>query len=296
MFNFLKNMFSISKQPIEKKSEDSYLNELEELIDGFGYYANSEPINSEITKKGNEMLQRIEVIEKNITNTTDTNLVCILGLSFLTYSKWYLRGIEQKVYLEKCIKYLNNSILLSSENITAREKLGKLLIDEKLVRDLEKGKSILTKLNINNQLKPQFNSTLSKAKRQTTKTYKAPNSYNYCKFSDPSPAVFREERILFRTKIRQFKKEKKINELEIVLNQYYNLGVLVTLCYGNFDCNSATSGIEYENAKVIVKENCKKLKYSFLENGYISNSSFLSKTDWKNFDSTFGISDKKVVI
>jgi hypothetical protein len=68
------------------------------------------------------------------------------------------------------------------------------------------------------------------------------------------------------------------------------------MCYGNSDCNSATSKNKYEKALLIIKKNCKRIRYSFCENGYISNSSFLSPSDWKHFDFVFGKSDKNITV
>lgn len=290
MFNFIKKILS------DKKDDNFYLQELKELSNGLGEYSNLESLNNELIKKGNELLNKIEDIEKNISASSNSEIFYFLAIAYRNFSKWYKRGDEQKPYLSKCINYLNKSLELSNKNIKAKEELGRLLIEEKQIRDLEKGILILNDLNVRNELSSHLNSTLSKALRQTNKINSIDKTYNYCKFKDPSPAVFREERVLFRKIIKQLKKENNIKELEFVLNKYYNLAVLVTLCYGNFDCNSGTTGKKYDDAIIIVEKNCKSLNYTFQENGYLLESSFISKNDWKDFNYVFGESTKTLLI
>lgn len=289
MFDFIKNIFS-------NKDDKYYIDTLKELSNGLGEYSNLESLNSVSIKKGNELLKKIEDIENNINKSTSSELFYFLAITYRNYSKWYKRGDEQKVYLSKSIKYLNKSLELSSNNINAKEELSRLLIEEKQVRDLEKGISILEDLKENDELPSYLNSTLSKALRQTNKINSIDKDYNYCKFKDPSPAVFREERVLFRKIIKQLKKENDLKELDFVLNRYYNLAVLVTLCYGDFDCNSGTTGKKYDEAIKIVDKYCNKLNYSFQENGYLLESSFISKNDWKYFNHVFGESTKTLTL
>lgn len=203
-----------------------------------------------------------------------------------------MRGETRKEYLLKVTTLLDKSINFNENNSKAKELLGQLLINEKLIRNLNKGQMLLNELKSKNELTPSLNPVLQKVEKQI----KIDQNYNFCKFTDPSPAVFKEERIVFRALIKKYKNEKNIKELETTLKDLYTLSVLVTMCYGNSDCNSATSEIKYKQAILIIKKNCKRIRYTFLENGYISNSSFLSSSDWKNFDFVFGKSDKNIII
>lgn len=285
MLNFLKSVFN-------NKSIDDYITQLQIISNDGGKYSNMKPIDNDIRIKGNKMLKLIQDIEYQTKNSKDSNLYYEFAIAYNNYTSWYIRGENRKEYLLKTTSLLEKSIDLSKNNIKAKELLGKLLINEKLIRDLNKGQVILNDLKSRNELNSSLNSVLQKANRQI----KIEQTYNFCKFTDPSPEVFREERILFRALIKKYKKEKNIQELEKTLNHFYTLGVLVTMCYGNSDCNSATSSTKYEQAILIMKKNCKRIRYTFSKNGYISNSSFLSPSDWKHFDFVFGKSKESITV
>lgn len=285
MLNFLKSFFN-------NKSIDDYITQLKIISNGVGEYSNIKPLDNDIRIKGNKMLKLIQDIEYQTKKSKDSTLYYEFAIAYNNYTSWYISGENRKQYLLKTTSLLEKSIDLSENNIKAKELLGKLLISEKLITDLNKGQMILNELKSKNELSSHLNPLLQQAEKQI----KMDHNYNFCKFKDPSPAVFKEERILFRALIKKYKKEKNIKELEETLNHFYTLGILVTMCYGNSDCNSATSGIKYEQAILIIKKNCKRIRYTFCENGYISNSSFLSPTDWKNFDFVFGKSDKNITI
>jgi len=68
---------------------------------------------------------------------------------------------------------------------------------------------------------------------------------------------------------------------------------LVTLCYGNHNCNSAVAGYEYNEAIKIISKVCEHISFSFLDNGVILNSEFISNNDWKRFIKTFGENKKE---
>lgn len=285
MLNFLKSVFN-------NKSIDDYIHQLKIISNDKGEYSNIKPLDNDIRIKGNKMLKLIQDIEYQTKNSKDSNLYYKFAIAYKNYTSWYITGENKEQYLLKTTSLLEKSIELSENNIKAKELLGKLLINEKLIRDLNKGQIILNELKSRNELSSPFTSVLKKAEKQI----KIDQNYNFCKFKDPSPAVFREERILFRALIKKYKKEKNIKELEETLNHFYTLGILVTMCYGNSDCNSDTSEIKYEKAILIIKKNCKRIRYTFTENGYISNSSFLSSSDWKHFDFVFGKSKKNITM
>ena len=285
MLNFLKSFFN-------NKSIDDYTSQLKTISNGTGEYFNKKPLNNDIKLKGNKMLKLIQDIESQTRNIKDSNLYYEFAIAYNNYTSWYIRGEDRKEYLLITTALLEKAIDLSENNIKAKELLGKLLINEKLIRDFNQGQEILNDLKSKNELSSSLNSILQKANKQI----KIEKNYNFCKFKDPSPAVFREERVLFRALIKKYKKEKNTQELEKTLNDFYTLAVLVTMCYGNSDCNSTTSETKYEQAILIMKKNCKRIRYTFSQNGYITNSSFLSSSDWKHFDFVFGKSDKNITI
>ena len=270
---------------------NNYIQRLEELSNGFGEYANIQTITKEIEIKGNELLSQIEQIEELTKSIIDSKLSYALAIAYHSYCSWYKRGDEQKYFLEKSLSLLNKSIVISPNN-EAKAELGHLLIEKKAVRNLAKGIELLEELNQNNQMPSYLNATLSKAKRQLGEIQN--NSFNLCVFKkDPSPAVFREERKRFRALIRQYKKENRVELLKITLTEYYNLSILVTLCYGNHNCNSAVAGYEYNEAIKIISKVCEHISFSFLDNGVILNSKFISNNDWKTFIKTFGENTKE---
>ena len=198
-----------------------------------------------------------------------------------------MRRTNRKKYLDKTISYLRESINISKNNTEAKSELGRLLIEEKVIRNLREGIEILKNLKSTNQMPDHLNSVLSKALRQNGDVELSTN-YDLCGFKDPSPAVFREERKKFRALIRESKKSNDEEKLKQILNQYYNLAVLVTICYQDHDCNSAVSGSDYDKAIQTVKKICKKINYTYSNDGYIENSNFISANDWKTFKKVFG--------
>jgi hypothetical protein len=285
MLNFLKSFFN-------NKSIDDYIEQLKIISNDKGEYSNKKPLDDDIRIRVNKMLKFIQDIEYQTKMSKDSNLYYELAIAYNHYTSWYITGENRKEYLLKITSYLEKSIELSQNNIKAKELLGKLLISEKLIKDLNKGQMILNELKSKNELTSSLNPLLQQAEKQI----KIDQNYNFCKFTDPSPAVFKEERIVFRALIKKYKNEKNIKELETTLKDLYTLSVLVTMCYGNSDCNSATSEIKYKQAILIIKKNCKRIGYTFSKNGYISNSSFLSSSDWKHFDFVFGKSKKNITI
>lgn len=294
--NIIKNLFSLlfkNKNVIENKNPISIL---KEISNGMGEYAICayEETDIEIKRlKNQEMLKIITNIESESSNIRDTNFYYFLAIAYRNYCEWFVRGDNKKIYLNKTISYLKKSLEYSSDNIQASAELGELLIEKKIIRNLSEGIKILENLKSRGQMPNYLNSTLSKALRQNGEI-EIVHSYNLCQFIDPSPAVFREERKKFRALIRKYKKIDDQNKLKHILNQYYNLAILVTICYGKHDCNSAVSGQDYEIATKIIKKMCNKINFTFQENGYIENSNFISENDWKIFKKIFGNNDFKI--
>ena len=295
MFKKLFNSI-FKKEKISTPASD--IDILNEISNGSGEYAEysfNEKNEAVKSKKAQEMLSQIIVIENKNTDKKDTNLNYALAIAYRNYCAWFVRGNERKKYLNKTLLHLKQAITYDSSNTGAKAELGKLFIEEKLIRDLNKGISLLQELQDNENLPAPLNSILSKALRQNN-DIKLDVDYNLCIFKDPSPAVFREERKRFRELIRKYKKEKNIKDLEITLNQYYLLSVLVTACYGNHNCNSTVAGHQYDDAINLVQKICKNINYSYQENGKITNSTFISDNDWKIFIKIFGDNKKSFTV
>lgn len=144
MFDFIKKILpSFSTNKTDDASVSGINIKLLEISNGLGKYANLETLNEESIKKGFEMLSILKDIEEKVININNSEIFYNLAIGYKNYSKWYKRGLEQKDYLDKSINYLNKAIQINSDNSKAKAELGKILIDEKNVRNLDKGKSLL---------------------------------------------------------------------------------------------------------------------------------------------------------
>jgi len=277
-------------------------NDVRELIDllhnitnGLGDYAThafQEDNPQKKMEKGQEMLSIIIGVEEKSKSLNNSNLCYLLAVAYRNYCAWFIRGDQRKKYLEKCIFFINKALSISSDNIDAKSELGRLLIEERVVRNISRGIELLEELKKDGKMPSYLNSVLTKAHRQSG-DIEIRQQYDLCQFNDPSPAVFSEERKRFRALISKYKKRNEIDKLKATLDQYYNLAVLVTLCYGEHDCNSGVIGWQYDEAINTVKKMCKKINYSFESNGIIKKSNFISQNDWKAFVKVFGENNKR---
>jgi len=100
------------------------------------------------------MLNTIERIERECPDVDSAELNYWLGIAWRNFTAWYIRGEERRGYLEKAVSYLEKAYEIEKRFSGNRWKQyagewGRLLIDEKIVRDLEKGITILEELYIN---------------------------------------------------------------------------------------------------------------------------------------------------
>jgi hypothetical protein len=295
IFRILKSMFhsDVAKAPTANDAE-AQIATLTSISNGLGEYASiafSEKKPSEKNEKALEMLSTIKEIEKTCRQLQNSKLFYSIAIAYRNYCAWFVRGEDRKQYLEKCVFYLTESIAIDPDNIGAKAELGRLLIEEKVVRNLPKDIKILKDLKNDGDMPSHLNSILSKAHRQSGNV-EQDRDFNLCAFNDPSPAVFREERKRFRALIKKYKKQNEIDKLKTTLNQYYNLAVLVTICYGNHDCNTGVIGWQYDEAIKTVKKVCNKIDFSFAQHGFLEESNFISNNDWKTFVAVFGESSK----
>lgn len=99
------------------------------------------------------MRDLISKAEENKKDNMSSELEYWLGIAWRNYTSWFVRGDERKIYLDKAINHLENAITISQKNLSkewllyARE-LGVLLIDEAIVRNLERGIFLLDSVYI----------------------------------------------------------------------------------------------------------------------------------------------------
>ena len=122
-----------------------------------------------------EMHKLISKVEKRFPDSDSYELEYRLGIALRNYTAWFVRGDERKPYLQEAVQHLEKAYALSKgvipEELTATDEhtlgsldrntivcdVGFLLIDEAIIRDLEKGISYLeTIFNNTTDYYPQF--------------------------------------------------------------------------------------------------------------------------------------------
>lgn len=279
----------LNKEVEKYVSQNSLATILTSLSNSMSEFA---PIENKYDMQKERMRLVINRIRDEINQNNNFELFYLFAISIRNFTSWYIRGDERKKYLDEVIFYLEKSIGLNDKFVEAKAELGLLLIEQKVVRNLEKGYSILNGLKNINQLPSYLDSTLSKAERQLGLVC-VEDDVDFSNLN-PTPAVFNEERKKYRILIKKYKKENNFNNLNRTLKNYYNLAILVVLCYGSHDCKSGVAGYDYDSAIKRIKKFGKKLNFSFKENGYIKNCNFISNNDWKQFISVFGEVDKEI--
>lgn len=256
------------------------LKRLDKISDISSPYAQFDENNFSIYKQ--QMEKELSNFEELVVNWSSL-LHERFALAYRNYCSWYIRGDEREKVLRKVIFHLTKSIDLDNENINSKVELTRILVEEKTVRDLKKALEISHELKKSNQLPSWMDSIIEKAKRWTGEI-NIPVNTNF-KGIDPSPAVFREERIKLRkllTELQKNEDEKK----SIVAKRLYNLGLYVTKLYGSHDCNSGVMGISYDNALKNSKKIANEFSYEYL--GRIDNCKFLTEQDYKKIEKVFG--------
>ncbi|MDF1882970.1 hypothetical protein JHD49_03375 [Sulfurimonas sp. SAG-AH-194-C21] len=106
-----------------------------------------------------------------------------------------------------------------------------------------------------------------------------------------NPASFKNRRTELRDMIRNTKKNKE--PLEEILNEYYNLCVKQQVLYGYYPTKTGVNGFYGSIINIMLKNiNLNDFKFSFINNGYIDKSEFISQNDYKTFVKCFGPTDK----
>lgn len=263
---------------------------LNEISNGLGEYSSMEKPSEKIIQKGNEMLSIINDIESKSKDVKNSKLYFSLAVAYRNYCAWYKRGDERKEFLERVVSNLNKALSLNPDHVGAKAELGRILIENKPVRDLETGLKYLQELKDRNLMPFYLESILAKAYRQIG-NISLDEDYDLLKIST-FPAVFREERKKFRALIKKFKKEKDEKNLKKTLNQFYNLAIYAVLCYHDHDFNTGSLGNSFYKAPKYPEKYANKINFSFEEHGIIKYCRFISRNDWQIFIKVFGDTDK----
>jgi len=109
---------------------------------------------------------------------------------------------------------------------------------------------------------------------------------------DYSPASFKKYRTYLRKNIREEKKNKV--DLNETLNTYYKFCVMQQILYGYYPLKSGVNGFYSDIVEYLAKDIKEKVKdVSFLNNGYLEGSDFISNNDYKTFINYYGQTDKR---
>lgn len=107
------------------------------------------------------MLKVLGEVESSFNDIQNPNLAYWLGIAWRNFTAWHIRGDERKEYLEKAIAYFDKALELSKsslpiqlplekrhnaeylDQIDIAGELGHLLVDEAIIRDLDRGEKVL---------------------------------------------------------------------------------------------------------------------------------------------------------
>lgn len=111
--------------------------------------------------KKDNMLKILHSVESYAENLQNPRLIYWLGIAWRNFTSWHIRGDERKEYLEKAVHYFDKALGLSKDTLPIQlplEKrhnseyldqidiageLGHVLVDEAIIRDLDRGEKVL---------------------------------------------------------------------------------------------------------------------------------------------------------
>jgi hypothetical protein len=274
-------MTGLGEQAIESR--------LSRLTEGLGPFAPRQ--GSDQTRLASSMRDEIKEIENLVRDRTTSRIEYQLAIAIRNYSAWYLRGDERAPYLEKVVVHLRKAI----DTITfvdAKVELTRILIEEKLVRDLDSALKLADELKKTGQFPEWMSSTVEKAMRWSGKA-EVPLDNDFSNLS-AAPAAIREE----RTKLRKFLidavKAGNRERTAVLATRLYNLGLLAAYLYGEWDASAGVPGAVFDDATR--KLHIVKSSFNFRYLGRIADAGFLSSTDYRRIEQALGSTSKTIEV
>lgn len=107
------------------------------------------------------MLRVLEEVENYANNIQNPKIAYWLGIAWRNFTAWHIRGDERKEYLKKAVDYFDKAFKLSKntlpiqlpverrhnaeflDQIDIAGELGQLLVNEAIIRDLDRGEKVL---------------------------------------------------------------------------------------------------------------------------------------------------------
>lgn len=173
-----------------------------------------------------EMLNIIEKVEKQHPDSNSAQLEYWLGVAWRNYTAWFVRGDDREEYLLKAADHLQRAydIEISGSGLNwaiYAGALGSLLVNEAIVRDLERAIPLLEKLFKSTQsydpLLCSYADALYKAKEfeaaaevASALHQRAESSEEWEDFVPPAPMRIAAK--AYRAQVRQFKKKGQLKE------------------------------------------------------------------------------------
>lgn len=270
-------------------SEQAIESRLSRLTDGLGPFAPRQ--GSDQARLASSMLDEIKEIENLVRDRTSSRIEYQLAIAIRNYSAWYVRGGERAPYLEKVVAHLRKAIDTSTY-VDAKIELTRILIEEKLVRDLDSALKLAAELKNSGQLPEWMSSTVEKAKRWSGKV-DIPLNNDFSNLS-AAPAAIREE----RTKLRKFLigtgKATEAEKTAVLATRLYNLGLLAAYLFGEWDASSGVSGAAFDDATKRFDK--VKTSFNFEYLGRIADAGFLSSTDYRRIEKALGPTSKTITV
>ena len=237
-------------------------------------------------KVGEQMIEEINQLENQIRTVIDPNLEYLFGIALRNYTAWFVRGDDRKSFLERAVIHLKKAAEMGSSD--ALIELTRILIEEKLVRDLDNALKIAGRLQQEKQLPEWLIPAVEKAKRWSGKI-DIPNDSDFSELS-ATPAAIREERTKLRKILIDLVKSGNHTSGINVAKRLYNLGLLAAYLYGDFDGSSGVSGESFDAAAAKLGKVKNKFKFDYL--GRITDANFLTLTDYNRIEKMMGVKER----
>jgi tetratricopeptide (TPR) repeat protein len=172
------------------------------------------------------MLGTIEAIESQYPSTDSAELEYWLGIAWRNYNSWFVRGDSRVLTLQKAIAHFERATVLEEGGSTQRwntyaSELGTILVEEALVRDLERGIAILeTVFQSTTDYEPRLcayaeaiykTGDYREAAEVATELHKRAKSSREW-HNQPPPAPMRIAAKAYRAYIKQLRKEGRTDE------------------------------------------------------------------------------------
>ena len=270
----------MTEKEIEKRLFD--------LTNGLGPFAPSPE--KDQARIGEQMISEINELEKAIRGKNVPGIEYQIAIAVRNYTAWFIRGDERKPYLERAVAHLQKAAETGSSE--AKIELSRILIEEKLVRDLDIALQLAEELKQRNQLPDWMIPSVEKAKRWAGKI-EIPHDSDFSTLS-ATPAAIREERTKLRKLLTTLVKSGDMTRARNVAKRLYNLGLLAAYLYGDFDGSSGVTGAAFSTAEGKLEEVNRSFNFEYL--GRITDANFLTTTDYNRIEKILGQTTKTTSI